>query len=219
MSKIHPTAVVDPGAEVAAGTEIGPFCVIGKDVKLADGVKLMANVTIDGHTEIGSGTTVFPFAALGMAPQHLKYKGEPSRLIIGANNLIREHVTMNAGTEGGGICLVSSMLYKSALEAGLTIKERRAHSRPVRSIKPGLDATVDYGRYDLKFENRLAKPILIQTSCKDQIARVEIRGVNNDKTCTLVTSPIARTGNTLTIAVYKKLDGQLLPVSKDSYRR
>lgn len=123
------------------------------------------------------------------------------------------------GTEGGGICLVSSLLYKSALEAGLTIKERRAHSRPVRSIKPGLDATVDYGRYDLKFENRLAKPILIQASCKDQIARVEIRGVNNDKTCTLVTSPIARTGNTLTIAVYKKLDGQLLPVSRDSYRR
>lgn len=124
-----------------------------------------------------------------------------------------------AGTEGGGICLVSSLLYKSALEAGLTIKERRAHSRPVRSIKPGLDATVDYGRYDLKFENSLAKPVLIQTSCKDQIARVEIRGVNNDKTCTLVTSPVARTEKTLTIAVYKKLDGQLLPVSKDSYRR
>ncbi|MBI1269690.1 vanomycin resistance protein VanB [bacterium] len=124
-----------------------------------------------------------------------------------------------AGTEGGGICLVSSLLYKSALEAGLTIKERRAHSRPVRSIKPGLDATVDYGRYDLKFENSLAKPVLIQTSCKDQIARVEIHGVNNDKTCTLVTSPIARTEKTLTIAVYKKLDGQLLPVSKDSYRR
>lgn len=123
------------------------------------------------------------------------------------------------GTEGGGICLVSSLLYKSALEAGLTIKERRAHSRPVRSIKPGLDATVDYGRYDLKFENSLAKPVLIQTSCKDQIARVEIRGVNNDKTCTLVTSPVARTEKTLTIAVYKKLDGQLLPVSKDSYRR
>jgi UDP-N-acetylglucosamine acyltransferase len=100
---IHPTAIVDKGAELGADVAIGPYCVIGAKVKLGDGVQLMSHVAIDGRTSLGTGTTVYPFASLGHRPQDLKFHGEDSELIIGANNQIREHVTMNPGTEGGGM--------------------------------------------------------------------------------------------------------------------
>ena len=100
---IHPTAIVDPAAQIGMGVSIGPYCVVGPDVKLGDGVRLIAHVVIDGRTRVGAGTAVYPFASLGQPPQDLKYKGEASSLEIGANNQIREHVTMNPGTEGGGM--------------------------------------------------------------------------------------------------------------------
>lgn len=100
---IHPAAVVDPAAEIDAGVSIGPYCVVGPHVKLAKGVKLLSHVVVEGRTSIGAGTVVYPFASLGHRPQDLKYKGEPSTLEIGAHNQIREHVTMNPGTEGGGM--------------------------------------------------------------------------------------------------------------------
>jgi UDP-N-acetylglucosamine acyltransferase len=100
---IHPTAVVDAGAQLGAGIVIGPYCVVGADVRLADGVRLVSHVAIDGRTHIGAETTVYPFASLGHPPQDLKYKGEASLLEIGARCRIREHVTMNPGTEGGGM--------------------------------------------------------------------------------------------------------------------
>jgi len=99
---IHSTAVVDPGARVHDDAEIGPFCVVGADVTLASGVVLHSHVQIAGHTSLGEGTSVFPFASLGMPPQDLKYQGETSRLVIGARNRIREHVTIHPGTSGGG---------------------------------------------------------------------------------------------------------------------
>ncbi len=102
-ANIHPSAVVDPGARLGAGVEIGPFCVVGPHVVLGDYVRLVSHVAVDGRTTIGEGTVVYPFASLGHAPQDLKYKGEPSELIIGRNNRIRENVTMNTGTEGGGM--------------------------------------------------------------------------------------------------------------------
>jgi UDP-N-acetylglucosamine acyltransferase len=104
MSKpdIHPTAVVAETAQIADDVVIGPFCVVGPKVTLGRAVRLHSHVVVDGHTEIGEETQVFPFAVLGTAPQDLKYKGEPTRLVIGARNRIREHVTMNPGTEGGG---------------------------------------------------------------------------------------------------------------------
>ncbi|KPF86234.1 UDP-N-acetylglucosamine acyltransferase [alpha proteobacterium AAP38] len=102
-ANIHPSAIVDPGARIAAGVEIGPFCVVGPHVVLGDYVRLISHVAIDGRTTIGEGTIVYPFASLGHAPQDLKYKGEPSELIIGRHNRIRENVTMNTGTEGGGM--------------------------------------------------------------------------------------------------------------------
>lgn len=102
-SKIHPTAVIDPAAQIGANVEIGPYCVVGPKVKLGDKVRLVSHVAVDGNTTIGEGTVVYPFASLGHQPQDLKFKGESSSLTIGKNNQIREHVTMNPGTEGGGM--------------------------------------------------------------------------------------------------------------------
>lgn len=99
---IHPSAVIEPGARIGAGCRIGPFCVIGPEVTLHERVELKSHVVVSGLTEIGAGTQVFPFAALGEVPQDLKFRGEKTRLIIGAENRIRENVTMNTGTEGGG---------------------------------------------------------------------------------------------------------------------
>lgn len=101
-AEIHPSAAIEPGASIAAGVRIGPFCHIGPEVSLAEGVELKSHVVIAGWTEIGPGTVVFPFASLGQVPQDLKFKGERTRLVIGARNRIREYVTMNPGTEGGG---------------------------------------------------------------------------------------------------------------------
>ncbi len=103
MTDIHPTAIVETGAEIGAGVEIGPYCIVGPDVHLGDGVVLISHAVVNGRTEIGANTRIFPFASIGHQPQDLKYKGEPSHLIIGCNNVIREHVTMNPGTEGGGM--------------------------------------------------------------------------------------------------------------------
>ncbi len=103
MSQIHPTALIDPGAKVAETVSVGPYCVVGPEVELADGVELIAHVVVAGRTYVGQGTRIFPFASIGHQPQDLKYKGEPSRLEIGKNCQIREHVTMNPGTEGGGM--------------------------------------------------------------------------------------------------------------------
>jgi len=103
MSKISSLASVDPRADIAADGEIGPFCVIGPDVKLGAGCKLMAHVTVMGRTTIGAGNVFFPQSVIGGAPQDLKYKGEPSTVVIGDHNTFREAVTVHAGTEGGGM--------------------------------------------------------------------------------------------------------------------
>ena len=109
MTRIHPTAVIASGAEFARDIEIGPYCVIGANVKLGEGVRVISHAVIDGHTSIGAHTVVHPFASLGLSPQHLSYKGEPTRLVIGTHNVIREHVTMHIGTEqGGGVTRVGS---------------------------------------------------------------------------------------------------------------
>ena len=95
---IHPSAVVEDGVELGLGCHIGPFCHVGKDVSLGDRVVLKSHVVVTGRTDIGDDTTVFPFAVLGEIPQDKKFKGEQTRLLIGARNCIREHVTMNTGT-------------------------------------------------------------------------------------------------------------------------
>jgi UDP-N-acetylglucosamine acyltransferase len=99
---IHPTAIVSLRAHVGANVAIGPYSLIGEDVVIAEGVEIAGHVVIEGPCEIGKGTLIYPFSAIGLPPQDLKYKGEKTRLIIGERNIIREHVTMNRGTVGGG---------------------------------------------------------------------------------------------------------------------
>jgi UDP-N-acetylglucosamine acyltransferase len=103
MPQIHPTAIVAPGAMLAQDVVIGPYCVVGDHVTLDSGVMLRSHVVVGGRTTIGAGTRIFPFASIGLEPQDLKYRGEESALVIGRNNRIREYVTMNPGTTGGGM--------------------------------------------------------------------------------------------------------------------
>jgi UDP-N-acetylglucosamine acyltransferase len=103
MPHIHQTAIVEPGARLHDTVSIGPYCVVGAEVELGANVQLAAHVVVAGRTRIDADTRIFPFASIGHEPQDLKYRGEKSRLEIGAHNVIREHVTMNPGTEGGGM--------------------------------------------------------------------------------------------------------------------
>ena len=101
MTGVHPTAIVAPEADLGSDVQIGPYCIVGSDVTLGDQVRLHSHVVVDGRTTIGAETVIYPFASIGLRPQDLKYRGEASELIVGARNQIREHVTMNPGTEGG----------------------------------------------------------------------------------------------------------------------
>jgi UDP-N-acetylglucosamine acyltransferase len=103
MSTIHPTAIVKDGATLGNNVTIGPYCVIGSRVTLQDDVHLESHVAVAGQTSIGEKTHIFPFASIGHSPQDLKYAGEKSRLEIGARNIIREYVTLQPGTDGGGL--------------------------------------------------------------------------------------------------------------------
>ena len=103
MPDIHPTAVVAEGARLAADVRIGPFCVVGRHVQLDAGVRLHSHVVVEGRTHLGAGVEVFPFASVGHRPQDLKFKGEDSQLEVGEGTQIREHVTINPGTAGGGM--------------------------------------------------------------------------------------------------------------------
>ncbi|NRB01824.1 MAG: acyl-ACP--UDP-N-acetylglucosamine O-acyltransferase [Rhodobacteraceae bacterium] len=102
QSGIHASAIVEPGAQIDPTATVGPFCIIGPDVVIEAGVTLKSHVVVTGDTVIGRDTVVFPFAAIGEIPQDKKYDGEQSKLRVGARNSIREHVTMNGGTKGGG---------------------------------------------------------------------------------------------------------------------
>jgi len=99
---IHPSAVVEQGARIGPGCTVGPFCTVGPEVTLAARVTLKSHVVVTGWTEVGEDSTIFPFASIGEVPQDLKYSGERTRLVIGRRARIREGVTMNTGTEGGG---------------------------------------------------------------------------------------------------------------------
>lgn len=100
-STIHSSAIIQPGAEISQGCKIGPYSIIGANVKLGPNCEIGSHVVLDGHTTIGAGTRIFPFAAIGTDPQDLKFSGEPSVLEIGERNIIREYVTIQAGTAHG----------------------------------------------------------------------------------------------------------------------
>jgi len=99
---IHNSSVIDKKAKISKNVKIGPFCYVGPNVELQENVELVSNVHIEGTTCIGNGTKIFPFASIGTQPQDLKYKNEKNSLSVGKNNIIREYVTINPGTEGGG---------------------------------------------------------------------------------------------------------------------
>src|SRR6201998_1895760 len=103
MPQIHPTAIVAPGAMLAEDVVIGPYCVVGDNAVLVPRVTLRSHAVVEGRTTIGEGTRLFPFASIGLEAQDLKYRGEKSELVIGRNNTIREYVTINPGTDGGGM--------------------------------------------------------------------------------------------------------------------
>ncbi len=100
---IHSTAIIDPKAEIAKDAEVGPYCIIGSDVKVGARTRLMAHVFLEGKLAIGEDNIFFPYSCVGVAPQDLKYKGEASETRIGSRNKIREYVTIHRGTEGGGM--------------------------------------------------------------------------------------------------------------------
>ena len=107
MTEIHPTALVDPHAELDDDVHVGPFSVVGPEIRLGRGSRLESHVVLTGRTTLGEGCRVFPFACLGHRPQDLKFRGEDSELVIGSNNQIREYVTMHPGTaHGGGVTRV-----------------------------------------------------------------------------------------------------------------
>src|SRR5215470_15551021 len=103
MNRIHKTALIDAKAELDVDVEIGPYSIIGPEVRIGKGSKIRSHVVIQGRTSIGEGNTFFSFASVGSVPQDLKYRGEPSELIIGHHNTIREYVSLNPGTRGGGM--------------------------------------------------------------------------------------------------------------------
>lgn len=99
---IHPSTIVDPTARIADDCEIGPFCVIGAGVEIGSGCKIHSHVVVNGPTTIGENNTIYQFSSIGEACQDLKYAGEPTRLVVGNNNIFREYVTLHRGTVGGG---------------------------------------------------------------------------------------------------------------------
>ena len=100
---IHKSSIISKETKLGSKVKIGPYCMLGPNVQVGNNVKIYSHVNLDGYTIIGSDTQIFPFASIGTVPQDLKYKGEKSKLLIGSNNIIREYVTMNPGTKGGGL--------------------------------------------------------------------------------------------------------------------
>ncbi len=113
--KVHPTAVIHPNARLATGVSVGPFSVIGEDVELGEGCEVMSHVVIQGPTHAGKGNRFYPFGAIGLPCQDLKYRGEPTRLEIGDDNVFREYITLHRGTvEGGGITRIGNQSFLMA---------------------------------------------------------------------------------------------------------
>jgi UDP-N-acetylglucosamine acyltransferase len=107
--KAHPTAIIDPHARIADSVNVGPYSIIGENVELGDDCEVMSHVVLDGHTRMGKGNRIFPWAAIGLPPQDLKYQGEPTRLEVGDGNIFREFITVHRGTaEGGGATRIGS---------------------------------------------------------------------------------------------------------------
>lgn len=102
MARIHPTAMVEPGAELASDVELGPYSYVGGEVRIHGATRVGDHARVEGRTVIGEGCQIYPFAVVGVAPQDLKYMGEPTELIVGQGNIFREFCTIHRGTASGG---------------------------------------------------------------------------------------------------------------------
>ena len=122
-------------------------------------------------------------------------------------------------TEGGGVCLLSSLVYKTALESGMQVNKRQPHSRLVRSVKPGFDATVIYGRYDLCFSNNTDKPVIIKSSCDANSCSVAIIGTKVKPDVKLVSTKISESKDHILVSVYKKWDNSVTLLTRDKYKK
>ena len=119
---IHKTCIIHKNAKISKNVKIGPYSVIGENVEISDNVEIHSHVNITGNTSIGSSSKIFPFASIGTEPQDLKFKGEKNSLEIGKNNTIREYVTINNGTEGGGsLTKIGSNCLLTAFVKGLIL--------------------------------------------------------------------------------------------------
>ena len=109
MAQIHPSSLVDPQAKLAENVVVGPFCTIGPHVEVGEGTTLQSHIVLTGHTKIGKNNKIYAFAAIGIDPQDKKYRGEETQLIIGDNNVIREHCTLSVGTvQDKGVTIVGN---------------------------------------------------------------------------------------------------------------
>jgi UDP-N-acetylglucosamine acyltransferase len=109
VTDIHPTAIVAEGATIGEGVRIGPWCQVGAEASLGDGAELISHVVVDGHTSVGAGARLFPYSSVGLPPQDLKYRGEPTRCEVGPRTTVREHVTIHRGTvTGAGVTRVGA---------------------------------------------------------------------------------------------------------------
>lgn len=145
---IHSTAIIEDGAVIGPDVRIGPYCVVGSEVVLAEGVELISHVVVAGRTKIGARSRVWPFASVGHQPQDLKYKGEASRLEIGAECMIREHATLNPGTEGGG--MVTSVGDRCLLMVGTHVgHDCKIGSNVIMANNATLGGHVEIGDFSL----------------------------------------------------------------------
>ena len=148
MQNVHPTAIIAPTAVIAPDVFIGPYCVIDSHVTIDSGTKLVSHITVSGNTSIGKNCTIYPFSSLGHPPQDLKFKGEASKLVIGDNNVIREQVTMNPGTEGGG--LLTSVGNNCLFMVGAHVAhDCRVGNRVIMANNATLGGHVEVGDFDL----------------------------------------------------------------------
>ena len=120
---IHPTAIIENGARIDETAEIGPYCTIGKSVKIKKGTRLLGHVCVDGNTEIGESCTIHPFASLGGPPQDISYRNEETLCTIGDNNVIREYVTISRGTKSSGATVVAATTLSWQAATSLTTAE------------------------------------------------------------------------------------------------
>lgn len=144
MNAVHPTAIVEPGAELAEDVVVGAYCHVGGEVKLGSGCRLESHAVVTGRTTLGPGCHVFPFAVLGHRPQDMKYAGEPSQLIVGDGTVVREHATLHPGTTGGG--MVTRVGAHCLLMAGTHVAhDCRLGDRVVMANNATLGGHVDIG--------------------------------------------------------------------------